>query len=238
MNLRNAALLARKEWTESFNAPTPYIALFLYFVLAGWFWTSSLFLSGQATLDEFFGPMPLLLSVFLPAFTMRLFSEEYKTGTIENLSTLPIDDIDIVLGKYLAALAAWGVMMGLSLGYGALLIVLGPPDYGQMIAGYLGALLLGAFFSALGLLASSITRSQVVAFLVGFLFCFFFFLIGKSSQFVPGAAGLLLAFLGVDGHLDAFAKGLVDSRDVLYFLSGTVLALAATWVGFGSRRWR
>jgi ABC-2 type transport system permease protein len=87
VNLGRAGLLARKEWKESFNSPTPYIALGLFFILIGWFWTSALFLTGQATMEEFFGPLPLLLGIFLPAFTMRLFAEEYKTGTIENLAT-------------------------------------------------------------------------------------------------------------------------------------------------------
>jgi cytochrome c biogenesis protein CcdA len=113
VNLDRAGLLARKEWKESFNSPTPYIALGLFFILIGWFWTSALFLTGQATMEEFFGPLPLLLGIFLPAFTMRLFAEEYKTGTIENLATLPLEDIDIVLGKFAAALAVWGVMLGL-----------------------------------------------------------------------------------------------------------------------------
>lgn len=238
MNLGRAGLLARKEWKESFNSPTPYIALGLFFILVGWFWTSSLFLSNQATMEEFFGPLPLLLGIFLPAFTMRLFAEEYKTGTIENLATLPLEDVDIVLGKYAAALAVWIVMLGLSLVYPVLLLFLGPPDVGQVLAGYVGTLLLGVFFSALGLLASALTRSQVVAFLLGFLFCFAFYLVGKTAQFVPGAPGVLLAFLGVDRHLDGFLKGVVDSRDILYFLSGTALALAGTLAGYNSRRWR
>ncbi len=238
MKPRRAALLTRKEWKESFNSPTPYITLVLFFLITGWFWTTSLFLGGQATLDQFFSPLPLLLAIFIPAFTMRLFAEEYKTGTIENLATLPLDDADIVLGKYGAALAVWAALLASSLVYAGILVLLGRPDFGQMAAGYAGTFLLGAFFSALGLLASSLTRSQVVGFLLGFLFCFGFFLVGKASQFVPGAPGALLAFLGVDQHLESFMKGVVDSRDVLYFLSGTGLALAGALASFNSRRWR
>lgn len=238
MKLRRAALLTSKEWKESFNSPTPYIAFVLYFAIMGWLFIASLFLTGQATLEEFFSPMPLLLGIFLPAFTMRLFAEEYKTGTIETLATLPLEDAEIVLGKFGAALAVWLTMMGLSLTYLVLLIILGPPDLGQTLAGLLGALLLGTFYSALGLLASSFTRSQVVAFMFGFLFCFAFLLIGRSAEFLPGLPGRLLAFLSVETHFAGFLKGLVDLRDVLYFLSGTLLALAGTLVGFNSRRWR
>lgn len=238
MNLRRAGLLVKKEWQEAFNSPTPYIALTAFFLLMGWFWTTSLFISGQATMDEFFAPLSLLLAIFIPAFTMRLFAEEYKTGTIENLATLPLEDVDIVLGKYGAALAVWGTMVGLSGVYVGMLWVLGDPDLGRLLVGFLGTALLGAFYAALGLLASSLTRSQVVGFLLGFLFCFAFFLIGKAGQFMPGVPGLLTAFLGVDQHLEAFQRGVLDSRDVLYFLSGIVMALAGTLVSYNSRRWR
>ncbi|MBL0058644.1 MAG: ABC transporter permease subunit [Elusimicrobia bacterium] len=238
MKVSRAWLLTQKEWKESFNSPMPYIVLVLYFVIMGWFFTASLFLGGQATLDEFFGPMPLILGIFLPAFTMRLFAEEFKTGTIETLATLPLEDGEIVLGKFGAVLTVWLAMIGLSAVYLALLVFLGPPDLGQMAAGFVGAVLLGAFFGALGLFASSLSRSQVVAFLLGFLFCFAFFLIGRTADYVPGVPGQLLSYLGVDRHFSGFMKGVVDTRDVLYFLSGTVLALTATLASFNSRRWR
>lgn len=238
MKLARAWILTQKEWKESFNSPMPYIVLVLFFLLMGWFFTSALFLEGQANLDNFFGMMPLLLGIFLPAFTMRLFAEEFKTGTIETLSTLPLDDAEIVFGKYGAVLSVWLAMMGLSLVYLVLLIFLGPPDLGQMAGGFVGAILLGAFYGALGLFASSLTRSQVVAFLLGFLFCFVFFIVGQAAEYMPGMLGQLLAFLGVGRHFEGFLKGVVDSRDVLYFVSGTSLALAGTLASFNSRRWR
>jgi ABC-2 type transport system permease protein len=238
MKLTRAWLLTQKEWKESFNSPMPYIVLVLFFLLAGWFFTSALFLEGQANLDNFFGTMPLLGGIFLPAFTMRLFAEEFKTGTIETLATLPLDDAEIVLGKYGAVISVWMAMMGLSLVYLILLIFLGPPDLGQMAGGFVGAFLLGAFYGALGLFASSLTRSQVVAFLLGFLFCFAFFIVGQAAEYMPGISGQILAFLGVGQHFERFLKGVVDSRDVLYFVTGTALALAGTLASFNSRRWR
>jgi ABC-2 type transport system permease protein len=238
MNPARAVLLTKKEWKETFNSPMPYIVLVLYFLLMGWFFTSSLFLGGQANLDSFFGVLPFMLTIFLPALTMRLFAEEYKTGTIETLATLPLDDAEIVLGKYGAVLSIWLAMMGLSLAYLGLLIALGPPDLGQMASGFMGAILLGTFYGALGLLASSLTRSQVVGFLLGFLFCFTFFIVGPAADYMPGWPGQLLAFLGVGRHYEGFLKGVVDTRDILYFLSGTVLALTGTLASFNSRRWR
>jgi ABC-2 type transport system permease protein len=216
----------------------PYIFFCVFFLLEGWFFTAPLFLNGQASMDTFFGVLPLILSFFLPAFTMRLFAEEYKTGTMESLAALPLTDLEIVLGKYLAALGAWAWMLLLSLFYVLILVVLGPPDVGALIGAYLGALLLGAFFTAAGLFASSLTRSQVVGFLLGFLFCFFFFLVGKGAQFTPGVTGALMTFLGLDAHTETFWRGVVDSRDVLYFLSGTGLFLAGTLASLDSRRWR
>ncbi|HRY30344.1 MAG TPA: ABC transporter permease subunit [Elusimicrobiota bacterium] len=238
MNLTAIRVLIRKELKESFNSPMPYIFLTVFFLVAGWFYVSSLFLMGQATLEDFFSPMPLLLVFFMPAFTMRLFSEEYKSGTVELLSTLPLRDTEIVLGKYLAALAVWALMLGMSLFYQGLLVAVGRPDIGQSLTGYFGAFLLGAFYLAAGLFASSLTRSQVVAFLLGFFFAIFFFLCGKAAHMVPGIWGTGLTFLGVDAHYESFLRGVIDTRDVVYYLSGLVLFLGATLAGFNSRRWR
>ncbi|MBL8023455.1 MAG: ABC transporter permease subunit [Elusimicrobia bacterium] len=238
MRVSRAWLLTKKEWKESFNSPMPYIVLVLFFLLQGWFFTSSLFLGGQANLDSFFGTLPLMLGIFVPALTMRLFSEEFKTGTIETLATLPLDDAEIVMGKYGAILSIWLIMVLFSLPYFGILIALGPPDFGQMAGGFFGTILLGAFYGSLGLLASSFTRSQVVGFLLGFLFCFAFFMVGQAADYMPGVPGQLLSFLGVNRHFEGFLKGVVDTRDILYFLSGTFLALTGTLASFNARRWR
>ena len=238
MNLRAVRLLALKELREALNSPMPAVFSAAFFLIQGWFFTAPLFVNGQAVMDDFFAPLPLVLGFFLPAFTMRLFAEEYKTGTMESLSALPLRDAEIVLGKYLAALAAWGSLLALSLVYVGMLALLGAPDAGGLAGAYLGAALLGAFYAAAGLFASSLTRSQVVAFLLGFLFCFFFFLVGKAAQFVPGAPGALMSFLGVDAHAASFQRGVVDSRDVVYFLSGSAVFLAGTLASLDSRRWR
>jgi ABC-2 type transport system permease protein len=238
MNRRAVALLALKEARETLNSPMPYIFLTVFFLIQGWFFVSPLFVGGEAAMDGFFAILPLLLTFFIPAFTMRLFAEEYKTGTMEALAALPLRDAEIVLGKYLAALGAWAAMLGLSLLFPAILFLLGSPDPGVLASAYVGALLLGGFYAAAGVFASALTRSQVVAFLLAFVFCFFFFLAGKASQMTPGAAGALLTWFGVDAHLESFWKGVVDSRDAAYFLSGTALFLAGTLASFNSRRWR
>jgi ABC-2 type transport system permease protein len=230
-------LLVKKEWEESFNSPMPYVFLTVFYLIMGWFFISTLFLLGQASLEEFLSPLPLLLVFFLPAFTMRLFAEEYKSGTIELLATLPLRDVEIVIGKFLAAVAMWSLMLGLSLFYAGVISALGSPDIGQIAAGFVGAFLLGGFYCAAGLFASTLTRSQVVGFLLGFLFCFAFFLCGKMAEFLPGLAGGLLAYLGVDSHYESFLRGVIDTRDVLYFLSGQALFLGAALASFNRRRW-
>jgi ABC-2 type transport system permease protein len=238
VNRRNVFFIVAKEILETLNSPMPYVFLGAFFLLQGWFFTAPLFVNGQAVMDDFFGVLPLTLAFFLPAFTMRLFAEEYKTGTMELLAALPVRDVEIVLGKFASALAVWGGMLVVSLFYPLLLVFLGSPDVGALAAAYVGAALLGGLFVSAGLFASSLTRSQVVGFLVGFLFCFAFFLVGKAAQYTPGWPGAIMTFLGVDAHLTSFFRGVVDSRDVLYFLSGTALFLAGTLASFNSRRWR
>jgi ABC-2 type transport system permease protein len=227
-----------KEFKESFNGPTPYLFLTVFFLVTGYLQTSGLFLRGQANVDNLLGILPILLSFFIPAMTMRLFAEEYKTGTVETLATLPLTDVEIVLGKYAAALVLWALALGLAGFHVVLLAAMGRPDLGQAVAGYLGAFLLGALYTAAGLFASSLTRSQVVGFLFGFLFSFGLFLVAQTGQFVPGIPGRLIAFISVNDHYESFLKGLVDTRDVLYFLSGIALFLAGTLAAFNSRRWR
>jgi ABC-2 type transport system permease protein len=238
MNWSHIAAIMKKEWKESFNSPMPYIFMVAFFLITGWFYFASLFLGRQATPDEFFALMPIILVFFLPAFSMRLFAEEYKSGTVEPLSTLPVRDTDIVLAKFFSVLLMWGCVLALSFFYIIVLFVIGKPDVGQILASYIGLLLLGGLYGAAGLFASSLTRSQVVAFVLGFIFCFAFFACGKSAQLVGGTLGAALVFFGVDLHYGGFLLGVIDTRDVIYFLSGQILFLAATLISFNSRRWR
>lgn len=231
-------LIVKKEWKESFNSVLPYVFLGAFFLLLGWFFTGTFFLYNQASLDQFFEPLPVILVFFMPAFTMRLFSEEFRSGTIESLATLPLSDINIVLGKYAAAVLFWGLTLGLSTVYVLLVGALGRPDYGQILAGFLGAFLLGAFYAAIGLFASALTKIQVVAYLLAMLVCFSAFIVGKASQYVGGPAGSLLSFLGVDVHYENFLRGVVDSRALVYFVSGPLLFLGGALAAFHSRRWR
>lgn len=238
MRLDRVARLARKEWAEQANGTLWFLTQGLLLFLLGWAQTSSLFLNGQADLFEYFDVLPFLFAVFMPAFTMRLFAEEYRLGTFDLLAAQPVSDAELVAGKFVAALGGLGATL---LGGHALivpLLYLGRPDVRALEVAFLGAALLGAFFLALGLWASTMTRSQAVALLAGFLLCFTFLGLGPAGRYLAGPVGGGLAFLGVDGHFDSFRRGVIDARDVLYFLSGTAAGLLGAYAGLAGRRWR
>jgi len=217
-----------KDFKVFFVSPIAYIVISIFLVLCGWFFFSTFFLFGQAELRNFFSLLPLLFSFVIPAVTMRLFAEERNTGSYELLLTLPLSGWDVVLGKFLSALAFVAMMLLPTLLYAVCISRVGDLDWGPVVGGYLGALLLGAAFSGIGLLASSLTRNQIVAFIIGMAVCFTLTLLDKMLFFLPKSILGVLQFLGADFHFQNFARGVLDSRDLLYFLSVWFLAIVAT----------
>ncbi len=231
-------VLAHKELSTLLNMPATYVIFVLFLVLTGWLYVSPLFSYGQSSLDSFLRPLPLIFSFLIPALTMRSFSEEMKGGTIEYLSTLPLRDTEIVVGKYLALLSLLSLLLLFTGVYPLTLIAVGRPDPGQLVGGYLAAWSLGAMFAAVGLWASSLTRNQVVAFIVGFFICFLLYLLDRASEFVPGMLSEGLRWVGIHPHFDALSRGVVDTRDLLYWASGIFFFLAATLSVVHSKRWK
>ncbi|MFA6002843.1 MAG: ABC transporter permease subunit, partial [Elusimicrobiota bacterium] len=166
---------------------------------------------------------PLLLSFLVPALTMGLISEELRSGTFESLATLPLEDWDIVLGKYLGFAALHLICVGGMLFYVLLLQTCVAPssglDWGETLGTLLALTLTGWAFGAIGLFTSSLNKNQVVAFVVAFLMCFSLFLMGKMAPLLPGIVGALAEYGGLDSHVDNLAKGVLDSRDLAYFAS-------------------
>lgn len=232
------AVLAQKELSILFNSAATYVICVVFFLISGWLFVSPLFQINESTLDTFLKPMPLIFTFLIPALTMRSFAEEFRAGTIEYLATLPVKDSEIVLAKYLAAMGLIGILLGFTLIYPLVLMIVGRPDPGQMMGGYISLVGLGSFFAAIGLWASSMTRNQVVAFIVSFFVCFIFFLLSHIADFVPGLLGSFLRAWSVEGHFDALARGVLDSQDLLYWASGTCFFLAACLAAVHSRRWR
>jgi ABC-2 type transport system permease protein len=190
-----------------------------------------------AQLRVVFDYAPLMFLFFVPAITMRLLAEEKKTGTIELLTTKPVQDVEIVLGKFLAA---WVLLMATllpTLLYVVTLMSLGKMDFGPVVTGYVGLLLVGGVYVAVGLLASSLTDNQIVAFIMGFLFVFIFFMFDKVLVFVPQGIASTLEFLSVDYHFSNIARGVIDSRDMIYFASVLGFSLLLATVSLERRKW-
>ena len=227
-----AIAVARREMRTFFNSPIAYIVLCGFLLLAGWLFFSTLFLGGQASLRGFFGLAPVLFVVFAPALTMRLIAEERKTGTVELLLTLPVRDVEVVLGKFLAALGMVAAALVCTLPYAISVSALAaegtPFDWGSTVAGYIGLLFLAASFLALGLWASALSRNQIVGFIIGLLLCFAFYFVDKFAVLLPGVLGEALEYLSADYHFQNIARGVVDSRDLLFYLSLTGAGLFLT----------
>ena len=216
-----------KEFTSYFLSPIAYIVISIFLLVTGWFFFTTFFLYNQANLRNFFALLPLVFSFVIPAITMRLFSEEINTGSYEVLLTMPITFLDAVLGKFLAGVAFVASALIPTLAYPITVSFLGQLDWGPVIGGYLGAILLGGGFSAIGLFASSLTRNQITAFIIGMAICFTLTLIDKMLFFLPRSMLGVLEYLGSDFHFQNISKGIIDSRDILYFLSVIFVGLYA-----------
>ena len=226
--MTNTLNIFRKELKGYFISPIAYIVISIFLILTGWFFFSTFFLYGQAEMRGFFSLLPIIFSFIIPAVTMRLFSEEFNTGSYELLLTLPVSSMNIILGKFLAAAAFAAILLAPTLLYGVFISFLGDLDWGPVIGGYVGAVLLGAAFSAIGLFASSLTRNQIIAFITGMSLCFLLTLVDKILFFLPESALNFFQFLGADFHFRNISKGVIDSRDLLYFLSVCFVMLYST----------
>ena len=223
--MRQVAQIFKKEFTVYFVSPIAYIVISIFLLVTGWFFFTTFFLFNQANLRNFFALLPIVFSFVVPAITMRLFSEELNVGSYEILLTLPVTFLDVVLGKFLAAVVFIAAMMIPTLSYPITVSFVGQLDWGPVAGGYIGAILLGASFSAIGLFASSLTRNQIIAFIMGMAICFSLTLIDKMLFFLPHSLLGFLEYLGADFHFENISKGIIDSRDILYFLSVAFLGL-------------
>jgi ABC-2 type transport system permease protein len=232
MKLKNINTIFRKEFNSYFNTLIGYIFLSLFLLLISFlffyglggnsFWDLKI-----SSMEHYFSWVPILFIFFIPAITMRLWSEEEKSGTMEILMTLPVSDVEVVLGKFFSA---WSfLLLGLS---GTILVpitiwILGDLDFGLVISGYIGTLLLGGAYISLGLLISSLTREQIVAFLVTLFSSLFFFLMGHQTllQFLGNSLGGFIAFFSLSQHFESFRMGVFDPRDIFFFLSFISLML-------------
>jgi ABC-2 type transport system permease protein len=217
--MTQALNIYKKEFQDYFISPIGYIVISIFLLVTGWFFFTTFFLYSEANLRSFFNLLPLTFSLVIPAVTMRLFAEEIHSGSYEMLLTLPVTHNDVVVGKFLAAEAFVCVMLAPTLVYALSIAFIGRLDWGPVIGGYLGALLMGAAFSAIGVFASSITRNQIVACIVGMVICFGLTLFDKMVFFFPGKIVEVFTYLAAASHFENISKGIIDTRDLLYFAS-------------------
>jgi ABC-2 type transport system permease protein len=228
--MRQAIQIFRKDFRSYFVSPIAYIVIAIFLLVTGWFFFATFFLFGQANLRNFFSLLPIIFSFVIPAITMRLVSEELNIGSYEILLTMPVTFSGVIVGKFLAALAFVVAMLLPTAAYPVTVALLGQLDWGPVLGGYIGAVLLGGAFCAVGLFASSLTRNQIVAFIIGMAICFTLTLIDKMLFFLPRSLLGVLAYLGADFHFQNISKGIIDSRDVIYFASVVFIGLYGAYL--------
>ncbi len=228
MKLKSIQSIGKKEFKSFFVSPVGYIVIGIYLVISGWFLFSTIFLSKSVSLRDFFALMPITLSFIIPAITMKSFSEEYKTGSYEMLGTMPITAMDIALGKFFATWAFVLVMLLPTLSYPLFISTLGDLDVGIILSGYIGAFLLSGSFTAIGTLASTLTKNQIIAFLIGAALCFFLTIIQGMVILLPKSIAGFIEYISTGYHFENISKGILDSRDIIYFLSLIFLSILGT----------
>lgn len=220
--------LTKRELHAYFDSPAAYVVLSVFLLFTGWFFGSTLFLENVASLRSVFNIVPFIFLFFIPAITMSTFAEERRAGTLELLLTFPVRDWQIIAGKLLAVSLFLLVAIALTAFYTMTVSLLGDLDFGATVGGYLGLFLLGTTCGAIGIFASSLTRNQIVAFILGFAIIFALFLLDKITTFVPGPLAGVLQYLGIDFHYQNLLRGVIDTRDVLYYVSMTAFAFLLT----------
>ncbi|MBN2789959.1 MAG: ABC transporter permease subunit [Candidatus Delongbacteria bacterium] len=237
--MNKIAIIYKKELKNFFNSPVAYITLVVFLLIGGWFFTSTLFLINESDLRTLFQVIPIIYIFFIPAITMGLIAKERNDNTMEFLTTLPFDDKDIVIGKFLAALSLIGTALLFTLVHFITLTVIGTNlDVGALLSGYLGLFLVGGVYAAIGTFSSSVTNNQITAFIISFLIIFLFFMMDKILFFVPGFMTSFLQFMSIDYHLSNISRGVIDSRNLIYFGSVISFFLLISTRILEIRKWR
>jgi len=254
--MSNILAIARKELNSYFASPIAYVVIGAFALIFGLFYVSLLnwfvqqgMQMGQMGMG---GPVnvnqqmirlllqntAVVILFVLPMVTMRCYAEEKRSGTMELLLTSPVTDFEILMGKFLGALALYACMLAVTFVHLAILFRYGNPDWRPIAAGYLGLLLLGGSFISVGLLMSSLTRNQIVAGMVTFGLVLLLWIVDWIGSFAGPRVEAVVSYLSITGHLDDFAKGVIDTKHVVYYLSFITFGLFLTAKSVDSERWR
>lgn len=238
--MSNTLAIARRELVAYFASPVAYVVTAAYLVIMGYLFGYVLAAPvqySQADLSPVLGSVPVILLLVAPVLTMRLLAEEQRSGTIELLLTAPVRDWEVVVGKYLACFCLYLVMVGLTLYHPLLLKTFGNPDLGAIAAGYVGVVLLGGAFLGIGVLASSLSQNQVVAAMISFAIILALWLIGVLGNVFTGPPSEVINYISIVTHYADFSKGLVSTKDAIYYLSVIAGALFLATRFLETRRW-
>ena len=249
--------LFKKEMRLYFGSPVAYVVFTFFLLISGWFFSQIFLFYSDISMRSFMQPqfgqnlsitdnvmrplftnMSVVLLFFIPMLTMRLFAEEKRAGTMELLLTYPVRDGEVLAGKFLAAAALYLLLLALTFLYPGLVAYFTRVEWGPILTGYLGLLLVGSTFLAVGLLISSLTENQIVAGFGTFGVLLAFWVIGWGAEFAGGNLRTVLQYLSVTEHMDGFSRGLVDTKDLVYYGSAIVLALFLALRSLESKRWR
>jgi len=232
-------IICRKELRIFFDSPIAYIFIIAFLAFSNWLFFRTFFIVGQISMRDYFFFIPWIFLVFIPAVTMRLWAEEKKIGTLEVLMTLPVKNHEVVLGKFLASFSFVMIALALSFSLPLTLFFLGDVDSGPIIGGYVGACFLGGAFLAIGLFVSNLAENQIVAFIIAALLSFALFIIGEDIVLatIPNSLVPTFSFLGLGKHFVSLQRGVIDSRDLIYYISVIGFFLFLNTQSIESRKW-
>jgi ABC-2 type transport system permease protein len=245
--MKNIWAIFKKELKTYFVSPIAYVMFTVFLILAGYFFFSLTaafnlqsmhymrynyagfeFNVNEMVISPLFYNISIILLLMIPLFTMRMYAEEKKSGTLELLLTSPLSHWQLIGGKFLGCLALYVIMLGFSLIYPIVLSIYGNPDWGPIVSGYVGLILMGGAYISVGCLCSSFTENQIVAAVISFGVLLLLWVIGWASNFVGPALGEVLSYISIIEHFDDFAKGIMDTKDIVFYLSFTVFNLFLT----------
>jgi len=238
--MRNILTIFQKEFKSYFNSPIAYIFIITFLLFSSWLFFRTFFLIGQAQLRALFGILPWLFLILAPAITMRAWAEEKKLGTMEVLMTLPLKDYEAVIGKFLASFIFIIIAVLLTFPLALTIYILGEPDTGTVVGSYLGACLMGGAYLAIGLFISSLTKNQIVAFIISVVACFVLLIIGEDIVLMstPIIVVPIFTYLGLGAHFESISRGVIDSRDLIYYSSVIGFFLFLNTLAIESRKWK
>lgn len=216
--MRDILIIAKKELKSYLSSVSTYIVFVIFLLISGWFFSTLMFKAGKAELRQLFSILHMVYLFFIPALTMGMISKEKSSKTIELLATLPIRLRSIVWGKFLAAVSLLVLILLFTLVHLFTIMIFGENlDYGSILCGYLGMAILGAAYCAIGIFASTLQGNQILAFIIAFVISLFFFVLQYIIVLLPVGAVDIFQYLSFDYHLQNFLKGVIDSRDIIYF---------------------